>query len=215
MSGAIAASKLPVRLLAAIGGAVSGSVAWGLLALLDRLDSDFDLTPHGLPILTSLSTIPGLVFGALFGVALLRFRGLGVGRFLGYVLASGLGYLAAFHAAFFSVLGLGDNSHADPGVLAWGAGGLLGGLAGSLVLGLASKFLLRTSAAQTLGMPVLTGTAAGLLLLLMSLDSEGHGVPRSLLVFFALWQGAYGATLAPLFRAPSPSRGSSTSAQKI
>jgi hypothetical protein len=212
LSGRIAASTLPVRLLAAIGGAVSGSVAWALLALLDRLDSDFDLTPRGhggLPILTSLSTIPGLVFGALFGMALLGFRGLGVGRFLGYVLASGLGYLVAFHAAFFSVLALGENSHSDPGVLAWGAGGLLGGLAGSLVLGLASKFLLRVSVAQTLGMPVLAGTIAGLLLPLMSLDSEGHGVPRSLLVFFALWQGAYGATLAPLFRAPSPSRGSS------
>jgi hypothetical protein len=212
LSRASAASKLPVRLLSAIGGAASGSVAWGLLALLDGLDSDFDWTPQGrggLPIITSLSTIPGLVFGVLFGAALVCFRGLGVGRFLGYVLASGLGYLVAFHAAFFSVLALGENSHSDPGVLAWGAGGLLGGLAGSLALGLASKFLLRVSAAQALGMPVLAGTVTGLLLLLMSLDSEGHGVPRSLLVFFALWQGAYGATLAPLFRAPSPSRGSS------
>ena len=199
MSRGIAASKLPLRLPSAIGGAVSGSVAWGLLALLDGLDSDFDLTPHGgWPILTSSSTIPGLVFGALFGAALLCFRGLGVGRFLGYVLASGLGYLVAYHAAFFTVLALGENSHPDPGVLAWGVGGLLGGLAGSLALGLASKFLLRVSAAQALGMPVLAGTIAGLLLSLMSLDSKGHGVPRNLLVFFALWQGAYAASLAPL-----------------
>jgi len=195
---------LPLWLLSAIGGAVSGSVAWGLLALLDVLDSDFDLTPHGhggLPIITSLSTIPGSVFGVFFGAALLWFRAIGIGRSLGYVLASGLGYLAAFHATFFSVLWLGENGDSAPGLLAWGVGGLLGGLAGSLVLGLASKFLLRVSAAETLGMPVLTGTIAGLLLSLLSLDSGGNGVPRSLLVFFALWQGAYACSLAPLLGA--------------
>lgn len=200
---------MPLWLLSAIGGAVSGSVAWGLLALLDVLDSDFDLTPHGhggLPIITSLSTIPGSVFGVLFGAALLWLRGIGIGRFLGYVLASALGYLAAFHAAFFSVLRLGEKGGSDPGVLAWGVGGLLGGFAGSFVLGLASKFLLRVSVAETLARPVLTGTIAGLLLSLLSLDSGGNGVPRSLLVFFALWQAAYAASSAPLLRAQPPRR---------
>jgi hypothetical protein len=186
---------------AALLGTVSGSLAWGVLVLFDALNIDFILMPHDdLPIVTPLSTIPGLSFGVLFGAALLRARAIGLGRFAVYALASGLGYLAAFHASFFSVLWLAQDDHRDPGLLAWGAGGLLGGLAGSLVLGLASKFLLRTRAMRVLGLPVISGAIFGVLLVLMSFEPEGHGVPTGLLVFFALWQGAYAASLAPLLR---------------
>lgn len=76
--------------------------------------------------------------------------------------------------------------------------GLLGGFAGSRVLGIASKLLLRFSAPEVLVPPVVSGTLFGVLLVLLSLETEGYGVPKSLLVFFALWQGAYAAGLAPL-----------------
>jgi len=171
-----------------------------VLVLLDDFDIDYSLLPHDdVPIVQPLSTIPGLVFGVVFGTALRRSRGIGAAPFLGYVLASGLGYLAAYHAAFFTVLWL-DRDHPNPDVLAWAMGGLLGGLAGSLVLGIASKFLLRVPAAAVLGLPVVSGTLFGVLLLLVSFETEGHGVPKSLLVFFALWQGAYAFSLAPLLR---------------
>jgi hypothetical protein len=188
------------RRAAGLLGAVSGSLAWGVLVLFDKLDIDYSLLPNDhVPIIQPLSMIPGLLFGVVFGAALRRARGIGAARFLGYVLASGVGYLAAYHAAYFTVLSL-DRDHPNPYVLAWAVGGLLGGLAGSLVLGIAGKFLLRVSAAEALGLPVLSGTLFGALLLLVSLEREGHGVPQSLLVFFALWQGAYAFSLAPLLR---------------
>jgi hypothetical protein len=197
-----ALSPLWVRL--ALLGSVSGGIAWGLLFLIDTLDMDFSLMRRGdLPIVTPLSTVPGLVFGVCFGAALWRIRGLDAGRLVLYVVAAGIGYLAAFHAAFFSILWLGQTGQSDPGAVAWVVGGLLGGLAGSLVLGLASLPLLRVPAARVLGLPLVVGTVAGALLVLLSLESEGHGAPKSLLAFFALWQGAYAASLAPLLR-PEP-----------
>lgn len=51
----------------------------------------------------------------------------------------------------------------------------------------------------------LYGSAAqndvALMVMLAQLSSpEGHGASKSLLVFFALWQGAYAASLAPLLQ---------------
>jgi hypothetical protein len=184
-------------------GAVSGGLSWGALALLDALGIDFALLPRQeLPFIGPLSTLPGLVFGLFFGAALIRRRGVGGGQFVGYVLASGVGYLAAYHAAFFSVLGVASwSEERNMGLAAWMVGGLLGGLAGSFVLGLISRFLLRVPWAEVLGVPLVAGTLAGAALLLMYFDSDSHGMPISLLVFFAFWQAAYAASLAPLLRA--------------
>jgi hypothetical protein len=176
-----------------------------LIALLDALDIDFALMPRGeMLIVNALSTIPGVVFGAFFGAALWRARGIGVGRFLTYILASGLGYLAAFHASFLSVAWIAswfdEGGQSEPGWMAWALAGALGGLAGSLLLGLASKFLLRARIAQVLVAPLMVGTTAGGLLLLLSFDIHSGSTPKSLLVFFALWQAAYAASSAPLLR---------------
>lgn len=196
---ALAQFSWPLALL----GIVSGSVSWGLLVLLlDVLDINPTLLPHDeMPFVGPLSTVPGLVFGLCFGGALLWRRSLGLGRFLAYVLASIVGYLAAYHAAFFSALGVASwSDDRNMGLMAWTVGGLLGGLAGSFVLGLISRFLLRTSWAEVLGMPLIVGTVAGVLLLLMAFDSEGHGAPISLLVLFAAWQALYASSLAPLLQ---------------
>ena len=95
---------------------------------------------------------------------------------------------------------LEDADQSEANGLDWAVAGLLGGLASSLLLGLASKFLLRAPAAQLLVAPVIAGTIAGALLGLLSLDLHGSSMPKSLLVFFALWQAGYAASLAPLLR---------------
>jgi hypothetical protein len=193
---------LPVAVRLAILGAVSGCLSWGLLALFEAIGLNFALLRGGdLPIVTPLSIVPGLVFGAFFGAVLLRAWPLRGGRFLLYMLAAGIGYLAAFHTAYFSVIWFAEAGRQGiPGWLVWMFGGVLGGFAGSAILGVASKLLLRSPASRVFRMSVIAGTVAGGLLLLMSLDIEGHDFPKSLLAFFALWQGAYAASLAPLLQ---------------
>jgi len=191
----------------AVLGALSGGLSWGALALLDALGIDFNpVGRDGLLVIMPLSTVPGLVFGLAFGAVLLVVRRVGAGRAALYVLAAVLGYLAAYHAALYGVLWLGQNQGNDPGVPAWVVGGALGGLAGTLVLGLASKLLLSVRAARALGLPVIVGTLTGGLLVLMSLDLDDAGMPKGLLAFFALWQGAYAASLAPLLQRAAAAR---------
>jgi hypothetical protein len=183
----------------AVLGAVSGCLSWGLLALFQAIGLNFALLRGGdLPIVMPLSTVPGLVFGGFFGAVLLRAWPLRPRDFLLYMLASGVGYLAAFHTAYFSVVGLTEARH--PGWLIWMLGGVLGGFVGSAILGVACKLLLHIPAFQVFRMSVVAGTLFGGVLALLSWDIEGHGFPKSLLAFFPLWQGAYAASLAPLLQ---------------
>jgi hypothetical protein len=186
-------------------GAASGIVAW---ALLRALDADIDALGHSeLPITTSLSTVPGLVFGVAFGAVLLRVRGTGVARVALYALAAGIAYFAAFHAAYFSFLLLPELTNSE--TLGFALAGIAGGLTGSVLLGLASTPLLQAPAAQVLGRPVVVGSLAGGTLELMMFGGEGHAVPLGLLGFFALWQGAYAASLAPLLQPARVAAGAS------
>jgi hypothetical protein len=76
--------------------------------------------------------------------------------------------------------------------------GIPAGLAGSLVLGVLARALLQVPARLVLRRPVIVGTLAGALLGLGSIDDH-NGL--GFLAFFVLWQGAYGASLAPMLQA--------------
>jgi hypothetical protein len=176
----------------ALLGAIAGALSWVLIDLADELHLHFEVEFLGL-MFWPLSLYPGLVFGATFGAALRLWGRRSWAVALGYALASTLGYLAAFHVAFYIVTdGFSDHERVLPYVL----GGVPAGLAGSLVLGLLARHLLRVPGRIVLGRPVLVGMLAGALLGLAAFDDHnGWGF----LAFFILWQGAYGASLAPLF----------------
>ena len=177
----------------AVLGMISGALSWALIDFSDRMDLKFQFEGLGL-LLLPVSIYPGLVFGLIVG-ALLRLRAKATWlRAAGYVFAAGLGYACAFHVAFYIVA---NGFGGDEAPLAYIVGGIPAGLAGSLVLGLSTKALLGVPGRLVLRRPVAIGTAAGALLGLAGLDSHnGWGF----LAFFVLWQGAYGASLAPLLR---------------
>lgn len=181
--------KLEVAILGILGLA-SGVASWLLIDQSDSNGLNFDLEAFGI-VLLPIAVYPGLVFGLLFGAWLGFRRLLSWRRGLGYVAASTISYVVAFHVAYYIILGVFND---ESGVLASIVGGLLAGLAGSLLLGLASRFLLQISMRLALRLPVAVGTVAGALLGLTVHDDKGWGF----LVFFALWQGAYGASLASM-----------------
>jgi hypothetical protein len=183
--------------LAALG-IISGALSWVLINFSDELHLSFQFEGFGL-LLLPIGIFPGLAFGLIFG-ALLHFRAKASWlRAIGYVLAAVLGYASAFHIAFYITTNW-FSSHET--ALAYIVGGIPAGLAGSLLLGLLTKALFHLSDQWILRRPVATGTAAGALLGLASLDTHnGWGF----LAFFILWQGTYGASLAPLLRGNGPS----------
>jgi hypothetical protein len=126
---------------------------------------------------------PGLVFGLAYGLALLRGRA----RF-GFLAAAMLGNTLAVMAAVNAVPFL-DHYLPDAPWLSQALGGLIAGAIGGGLLGRAAAFLL-----PGLRWGLLLGFGAGLgLLLPIGLESE-HG-PTGLYIFYALWQGGYGAKL--------------------
>lgn len=180
-------------------GVVSGVASWLSIDRSDANGLNFDLEAFGI-VLLPIAVYPGLVFGLLFGAWFGFRRQLSWRRGLGYLAASTVAYVVAFHVAYYVVLGLFNDEQSVLGCI---VGGLLAGLAGSLLLGLASRFLFRTTARAALRLPVAVGTIAGALLGLIAHDDKGWGF----LAFFALWQGAYGASLAsmcPGKRSPAP-----------
>ncbi len=185
--------------LAALG-MISGALSWTLIDFSDQMGLNFQLEGLGV-MLWPISVFPGLVFGLVFGAVLhLRARASWL-RAIGYVFAAGLGYVSAFHVAFY-IIANGFNSRESP--LVYIVGGVPAGLAGSLLSGLLTKTLLGRPGRAVLRRSVIIGTTGGVLLGLASFDSQnGWGF----LAFFVLWQGAYAASLAPMFR---PEAGSST-----
>ena len=177
----------------ALLGVVSGGISWALVNFADEWNMKFEYEGYGLELLP-VGVYPGLVFGLLFG-GLLRFAaGTSWPRTIGYVLASGMAYLAAFHTAFYLIATINDHGQ----VLTTIASGIPAGLVGSLILGVLSTYLLRIPARLVLRRPVIIGTVAGALLGLGSFDDH-NGL--GFLAFFVLWQGAYGASLAPMVQA--------------
>ena len=181
---AILAAKL------ALLGFVSGGVSWALVNFADEWHLKFEYEGYGLELLP-VGVYPGLVFGLLFGGFLRFAAGTSWPRTIGYVVASGVAYFAAFHTAFYLIATIDDHGE----VLTTIASGIPAGLVGSVVLGVLSAFLLRIPGRLVLRRPVIIGTVAGALLGLGSFDDH-NGL--GFLAFFVLWQGAYGASLAPM-----------------
>jgi hypothetical protein len=187
----------------AILGMISGGLSWALVELTDQLNLKFDYEASGL-LLVPVGVYPGLVFGVIFGALFHLRAGISRSRAIGYVLAAGLGYIAAFHVAFYIIANVSSHD-ATPAYI---VGGIPAGFVGSLLLGLLTKLLLQHPNRLVLRVPVITGTVAGALLGLGSIDDHnGWGF----LAFFILWQGAYGAALAPLLRASGGASGLSIS----
>ncbi len=188
----------------AVLGMISGALSWAVIDSADKLDLNFQFEGFGL-LLLPVGLYPGLVFGLIFGAVLHLGAKLALPRAIAYVFAAGLGDICAFQVAFY-IIGNGFSGAETP--VAYIAGGIPGGLAGSLVLGLLTKRLLQVPGRLVLRRPVAVGTMAGALLGLGSLDSHnGWGF----MAFFVLWQGAYGAALAPLLRASGGAPGRSLS----
>ena len=176
-------------------GAVCGAISWALVNYADELNLKFDDERFGV-LLLPISVFPGIVFGLVIGAALAVWRRASILRGSGYAIASFIGYLAAFHATFYVLGNLGEGSSSSgPSVVDFSISGLPGGLAGSVLLGLATKFLFPVPGYRALVRSIVIGTLAGALLGLGSFDDHnGWGW----LAFFVLWQGLYGASLAPL-----------------
>jgi hypothetical protein len=176
-------------------GAVCGGISWALVNYADDLNLKFDEERFGV-LLLPISVFPGIVFGLVIGSALAFWRHASILRGGGYAIASSVGYLAAFHATFYVLGNLGEGSSSGgPSVVEFSISGLPGGLAGSVLLGLATKFLFPVPGYRALVRSIVIGTLAGALLGLGSFDDHnGWGF----LAFFVLWQGLYGASLAPL-----------------
>ena len=179
-------------------GMLSGAISWALINLAEQSVGKFDLGWDWLS-LSPFSIYPGLVFGLVIGALFYRHGNFGGLRMLGYVLAAGLAYCGAFNVAanvtsHFPHAG-GDPSHS---VTVMAISGIGAGIVGSFLLGLTTIFLLRVPGRLVLRLPVLVGGAAGVLLGNTAHDNSKWG--WSYIALFALWQGAYAASLAPLLR---------------
>jgi hypothetical protein len=172
-------------------GAISGAVAWGVIVGLRRLDVRPVFDGIGFVQLGPFTLVPGLMFGLLVGSYLAARGGWSVAQRAGYVLASGGSYLVAYHVAFVALGMMGGDSE-----VAAAAAGVVAGLCGSLLLGFFTLALLQP-APRALRLSIIVGAAAGALLPLLTWGL-GSGPAAGPLAFFALWQGAYAASLAPL-----------------
>ncbi len=126
---------------------------------------------------------PGLVFGIVYGLALLR----GWWR-LGFLTASVLGNLLAVMIAVNTVEFL-DHYLPDADWLSQALAGLIAGAIGGGLLARAAAFGRPLRWGRLLGI----GAALGLFLPIGLDDTLSW---RGLYIFYALWQGGYGAALA-------------------
>jgi hypothetical protein len=181
----------PLRRAAGLSarGAISGVLAWALIVGARKLGIPNDELRPGL--LVSVAAIaPGLVFGVMLGAYLVIERRLDAMRAVAYCLASGISYYAAFHVAYHLLA----SEALGRSLAAFSAAGVAAGLTGSALLALLSMPLLRGGIAR-LRLSVVVGTLAGALLPVSAI--EGFEIVPGLGAFFAIWQGAYAASLAP------------------
>ena len=173
-------------------GALSGAISWAILNFGEQWGIDFKVEGDGI-LLIPFSVFPGVVFGVLFAAVLVLARRTDALRGLGYILASSAGYVAAFHLAFNII---SNMPHGGDSFIAYVVGGVPAGFLGSFLLGLAARFLFPLGGRTAFRQSIVVGALAGALLCLGKFDD-----PNGLgwLAFFVLWQGLYGASLAPLF----------------
>ncbi len=166
----------------AVLGAGSGSIATTLI-LVAPSAWNVDVAPW--LTLSPGSLLPGLVFGVVIGLALYLRRLASVRAVAFYVVASTLSYLAAFTLAAEVLLDvIGDNIIAI---------GLIAGLFGSACL--TGYSALRFPFARKLRPCLLMLVSGCLLGGLLPLAIDGDGFATTLL-FFAVWQAGYAASLA-------------------
>lgn len=175
--------------LATLGvlGMISGAVAWGVIMLSDG--ADLGRMKGGEQIgIFEVRVLPGLIFGLVIG-SLWHRRGMISRRgVLGYAVASGVAHFVAVEFALHTFdrwPGISEN-------LALALSGIIAGFIGCCVLGTAVFFLLRVPFRTALGVPVLVGTALGVLLPLINVG--GDRMALGWLFFYVLWQGGYAAS---------------------
>ena len=182
-----------VRRAATLGvlGAISGALAWGAIVGLRSLGVPPVIDGIGWIQLGPFTLTPGVVFGVIVGARLAWGGVLGWRRLAAYALASTASYLLAYHVAFVLLGMVGFDGFVDAAFAGSG-----GALCGSLALGFFTTVLMPV-AVRWVWLSVAVGAAAGALFPLVTM-SRWDDIPLGLMWFFALWQAAYGASLAPL-----------------
>ncbi|MFO1189151.1 MAG: hypothetical protein U1E97_06080 [Alphaproteobacteria bacterium] len=193
MSGADASQRIarrrmqPALVFGALG-AISGAVIVGLKVALDHagLDLHKGLAVFGFDLsLDDLSLYPGLVFGIVIGVALLR-RGLAsAAQAAGYVVAAMLANFAATNLAYT----LYEGRHGLAIGLAAGA------LGAASLTALTLAILPFSRRLRPCVLMVAAGTALGALLsiTLDLIERDTVSAYLGLLVLYVPWQGAFAA----------------------
>jgi hypothetical protein len=177
-------------------GAVCGAISWAAVIHAEELHLAFWHMHFYEPFaatLTPFALYPGLVFGIVFGLVLARGRRMAWLKGVGFVLASFFCYLVAYHLA---VIIAASAKFGGDSAIYWI--GVPAGFAGSAILSFFSKLLFRWPGKHQLVRTVVVGTLAGACSPLATIGIHHNDYSMGLLAFFVLWQGAYGASLAPL-----------------
>jgi len=168
-------------ILFAVVGAVTGAAAVEPIGLLSTENQQ----------LRAMFTLPGLIFGVAFSVALLRFKFVSMAAAFAYVAASTLSHMAAVT----TVLAIGPINPSFPilDLLSGRAGfsftGFSAGAVGGGLLAGATALLIRRLQWPLL---IVAGAVLGAFLPLTDLGLGGF------FLFYAIWQGGYAATLAAI-----------------
>ncbi len=165
----------------ALLGAITGSLA---AISLFTLPSSMEYSVFPWLELSPLSLAPGLLFGVVFGVVLVRRGVVGPGRALGFAVASTLSYLAAetFAVEFNDQFGA-----------TWLLGIVAGLLGGALLTGAGAVLM---PFARRLRPCALMVGAGGLLGALLEIPLAQGGGFWGFVLFFAVWQAGYAAAFA-------------------
>jgi hypothetical protein len=165
----------------ALLGGISGAIATALL----YVDPDWSVQAFPWLTLAPINLIPGVVFGLIVGLALLRRSLAGPGRYGAYVAASTVSYFAAVTLAMEVRADIMDSN-----LLIGMAAGLFGSASLTGLSALMFPFVRKL-------WPCLLMLGAGCLLGgLLALPMEGEDSFLNWLVFYAAWQAGYAAGLA-------------------
>jgi hypothetical protein len=168
-----------VILFAALGAAIGAAA----VEFIDLLPND-----QTIQIFRPTFTIPGLVFGVVFGIALLRLKLVRAAGAVAYAAASTLSNMAATTLA----VAIDDpiGSILPNGIAAFGVTGFIAGAVGGGLLAGVTALLIRHLRWPLL---IVAGAVLGAFLPLIDLSSSGGAF-----LFYAIWQAGYAATLAAI-----------------
>jgi hypothetical protein len=202
-----AAPALPHAAVLAACGVASGALAWGVIVGLRHLDVRPVADGIGWVQLGPFTLAPGSMFGVVVGTYLAIRGRWSAAQLAGYVLASAGSYLIAYHVAFVALGMMGGMMGGGDSIAAAAAAGVVAGLCGSLLLGFFTLALCGLTA-RAMQPSIAVGAAAGALLPLLTWGLSDGGPGAGPLAFFALWQGAYAASLAPILAGRDDAEGS-------